>query len=101
MALQPKLDILIKMQDPNLSMTFNDTLSATHGPDIKILFRKWFFLRGPSVEDGALPMRYYSGNEIEPLQNSYNLTFTKAFTYNVQSSSTVQLHPTNVAGFPN
>ena len=81
--LEPKLEILIYMQDQYLSATSNDNLSPTQSHNIKILFTCdiWIGLqtRITAVRNRCLLIRYRINKSSKPLWKINKLTFTKIY----------------------
>ena len=82
-TLEPKLEILIYMQDQYLSATSNDSLSPTQSYNIKILFTYdiWIGLRTriTAVGNRCSLIRYRINKSSKPLWKINKLTFTKIY----------------------
>ena len=82
-TLEPKLEILIYMQDQYLSATSNVNLSLTQSQNIKILFKCdiWIGSKQGSLrwEIGASLIRYRIDKSSKPLWKINKLTITKIY----------------------
>ena len=83
-TLEPKLEILIYMQDQYLSATSNVNLSTTQSHNIKHSHTNVIYELGHKLgllrwENGASLMRYRINKSSQPLWKISKLTFTKIY----------------------